>query len=188
MINFDDVIARIKESMNYSANLQVAELFGLSAADFSKRKKTGTILPIVVEWAINKKVNIDWLLTGKGTPYIKEETATPTETKPTTPESNNVVELQHIELVRRFTDKPRAKGADMDLLEIEKLDRETFIEVVGFIKGVANNLKMASEKQAYASPDLQEEDSDQSDNQQFALQGRNRRSGLDRRKTVGGGR
>ena len=64
-INFDAVLARLKESRGLAANKEVAEIFGLSAPDFSRRKKKGTLLPLLIGWALDNQVNIDWLLTGR---------------------------------------------------------------------------------------------------------------------------
>lgn len=50
---------------------EVAKLFGLSAPDLSQRKKRGSVLPHIIDWAINENVNLNWLLTGEE----KEESA-----------------------------------------------------------------------------------------------------------------
>jgi len=67
-LNFAEVLARLKEIKGFAANKEVAELFGLSEPDFSRRKKQGTILPLVVAWALDNRVSLDWLLTGRPVP------------------------------------------------------------------------------------------------------------------------
>ncbi|MDD2319136.1 MAG: hypothetical protein PHO83_03695 [Geobacteraceae bacterium] len=62
MINYDLVIDKIKSLKNLRHDSQVAEMFNISPPDFSARKKKGTLLPLVIEWAINENVNIDFLL------------------------------------------------------------------------------------------------------------------------------
>ena len=64
MINIEEVISRLKLQAGVSNNKEVADLLGLSAADFSNRKTRGTLLPLIIDWAINENVNIDWLLKG----------------------------------------------------------------------------------------------------------------------------
>lgn len=44
---------------------EVAKLFGLSGPDLSNRKKRGSLLPFIVDWAINENVNLDWLIRGE---------------------------------------------------------------------------------------------------------------------------
>ena len=65
MINLDIIISNIKKSQNLKYNKDVAHLLGLSAADFSLRKKRGSLLIVIVQWAVKKNINLDWLLTGK---------------------------------------------------------------------------------------------------------------------------
>ncbi len=52
--------------MNIKADKDIALIIGLSAPDFSKRKKSGTLLPLIINYGISKKVNLHWLLTGEG--------------------------------------------------------------------------------------------------------------------------
>ena len=132
-------------------------------------------------------VNLNWLVSGKGTPYIEEEDSTSFETQPP-PTPNNLTENQHMELVRMFYDKPRANSAVMDLLEIERLNRESFIEVVGLIKGVAINLKVGSDHKSYTDLERRKAQRRVANNNGDMPGGIERRSGKDRRKAVGGDR
>jgi len=65
MINFDFIIKRVKEHTGINSKKELAVLFELSPADFSNRVRRGTILPLIVDWAINENVNLDWLLKDK---------------------------------------------------------------------------------------------------------------------------
>ena len=64
-INLDVVLARLKKMKGFATNKEVAKIFGISEPDFSRRKKKGTLLPLVIAWALGNQVNIDWLLTGR---------------------------------------------------------------------------------------------------------------------------
>ena len=64
-VNFDEILARLKTFKGFSANKEVAGLFGLSEPDFSRRKRKGTLLPLIITWALENRVNMDWLLTGR---------------------------------------------------------------------------------------------------------------------------
>lgn len=65
--------------MNVRGDKHVAAILGLSPQDFSNRKKRGSLLPVVIEWAINENVNLDWLIRGENqtqeTKQIDRETA-----------------------------------------------------------------------------------------------------------------
>lgn len=63
MINIDVVVENIKALKGLKVDKEVADLMGLSAADFSNRKKRGTLLPLVLEWAVEEDVSLDWLTT-----------------------------------------------------------------------------------------------------------------------------
>lgn len=88
-------------------------------------------------------VSIDWLLTGDGAPYVYTGRADPLV---------GVVDVEHIDLVMRFQDKSRAKTANLDLLEIERIDRDVFVETVGYIRGVVNGLRRTRVKNGAAAP------------------------------------
>jgi len=130
MIIFNEIIERLKQYTGLKANKDVAELFGISAPDFSRRKKQGTLLPLIVEWGINNNVNLDWLLAGKE--------LEPPEKLPSTP---NIIELEHSDLIKDFKDKRFAKEINVDLLEIERIDPAKFRETGFYVKGVASTLK-----------------------------------------------
>jgi len=78
MVNFVLVVDKIMKLKGLRSEKDVAKTLGISPQDFSNRKKRGTLLPVVVEWAINERVNLDWLLTGeeltekrKASPVVK---------------------------------------------------------------------------------------------------------------------
>jgi len=65
MINLNSVVGRILEKKGLTQNREVAEILGISPADFSNRKKRGTLLPLLIDWAIHEKVNLHWFITGE---------------------------------------------------------------------------------------------------------------------------
>lgn len=65
MVNFDLVIKRIEDLKGVRGDKHVAAILGLSPQDFSNRKKRGSLLPAIFEWAINESVNLDWLIKGQ---------------------------------------------------------------------------------------------------------------------------
>lgn len=63
-MNLDNAIENIKRIKGIGSDKEVADLLELSAADFSNRKKRGTLLPLILEWAEHENVNFDTLLKG----------------------------------------------------------------------------------------------------------------------------
>jgi len=66
LVDLSKTISRVKKSCGYKFDKQLAEMFGLSSQDFNTRKKRGTLLPLLIEWGINQKVDLNWLFTGEG--------------------------------------------------------------------------------------------------------------------------
>lgn len=66
MVNFDLVIGRIGCFKGINGDKFIAAALGISPQDFSNRKKRGSLLPVIFEWAINENVNLDWLMKGEG--------------------------------------------------------------------------------------------------------------------------
>jgi len=66
MVDFLEIISRIKYLTGKKRDKELADLFNISPADFLNRKKRGTLLPLIIEWGIHESVNLDWLLTGQG--------------------------------------------------------------------------------------------------------------------------
>ena len=81
------------------------------------------------------KCSIDWLLIGEGEVGRQQLSCDVTDS----------VILQHIELIKQFQDRETAKIANMDLLDIERVNRVAFREVVSYIKGVSAGLKLAEQ-------------------------------------------
>lgn len=72
MVNLFEIVDRVKKLKGFSSDKDFANILDISAPDFSKRKKSGTLLPLLIDWGIAEIVNFDWLLRGEGAPYIKE--------------------------------------------------------------------------------------------------------------------
>lgn len=68
MDNIEEIISRFKKVHQLKTDKKMAEMLGLSQPDFAKRKKTGTLLKIIVQRGINQNVNLNWLLAGRGDP------------------------------------------------------------------------------------------------------------------------
>ena len=66
--DFDAVLDRIKQTMQFSTDAQVAEFIGLSPSGLGNRKRSGSIpFENICKACAARGVNIDWVLTGVGT-------------------------------------------------------------------------------------------------------------------------
>lgn len=62
---FEDVIIRLKEASGFSTNRAIAEMLGMSEQNLSTYKSKKTIpTQQIIDWCINNKVSIDWLIQG----------------------------------------------------------------------------------------------------------------------------
>ena len=123
-------------------------------------------------------VDLNWLLTGEGNPllnhpttYSLDGTSSAVVKEVDGEYRGSAIVLQHMELVKQFCDRETAKLANMELLNIERIDGQAFREVVAYIKGISNGLRMA-EKRAGADQAVSNESDD-------------RRTGPDRRNAGG---
>jgi transcriptional regulator with XRE-family HTH domain len=106
-------------------------------------------------------VDINWLLKGEGDPYLIEKNPNKTnhiqgknpytqddyhehEVSQPTQEYVTATVHQHIEIIKQFRDVEMAKMANAELLAIERTNPSAFREVVAYIKGISNGLKMAA--------------------------------------------
>lgn len=87
-MDFLRITNKLKEYKKFSTDKEIADLFGLSEQDFNNRKRRGSLLPLILNWALNEKVDLEWLfrevqekakpsdnieVAEKGSAYIKEE-------------------------------------------------------------------------------------------------------------------
>lgn len=73
MVNLDGVVKRLLEVKGLSQGKEAAKILGISPADLSNRKKRGSLLPLLVEWAVNEGVNLHWFITGENTEKDREK-------------------------------------------------------------------------------------------------------------------
>jgi transcriptional regulator with XRE-family HTH domain len=96
----------------------------------------------------NLGVNINWLLTGEGEPYLKAEKGE----KPAVEHNgkslegiNDVYELKYIGVIRKFKNKPLAIELNEDLVDLEELSPDAYKKVVTYVKGITDGVRVMSE-------------------------------------------
>jgi transcriptional regulator with XRE-family HTH domain len=100
------------------------------------------------------KCSIDWLLTGKGGVY---------DDLPDQPGSTNVIELQHMALIKGFSDKQTGLSINKNLIKLEKLDTKSFYQLEGYIRGTVDSLQKILGKTEDKDQDQEGKDGDQQD-------------------------
>lgn len=128
MIDFNKIIERIKNIKQLNHNKDVADLFSISPSDFSLRKKRGTLLPLIIEWAIDQCVNTDWLITGKGDFFSNDKAVS----SPDVISYENQTEAKLMKLVKTFENKELALELTEDLKLFEQNDPEMLLKIKGY--------------------------------------------------------
>lgn len=139
-------------------------------------------------------VDLNWLLTGKGKPYLNDarpepslegnETQAPYRDRELRSGSSNSVEFDHGNIIKQFTDKSFARDIYAELVKIEHLSPSQYRELGAYIKGISKGLE--NSPQSYSGPDRREGERrilEQSEENPIA---QDRRNGLDRRKAAVG--
>ena len=178
-------IERLKFIIGYTGdtNKAFAEKCGITEKQIYKylngSSQPGT--PVYVE--LQKQypdVNINWLITGGGSPYI-------TMVYPkgaNVPEPPDEPDLENFKaVIRNFMDKPFAAEIAMNLVELEYNSPEAYKKVASYIKGVVDGIKMMS--QAAKPPERVERRKEErrSGDPSEPTEGIDRRSSQDRRNT-----
>ncbi|CAN2041044.1 HTH araC/xylS-type domain-containing protein [Candidatus Magnetomoraceae bacterium gMMP-15] len=68
-MNTNKIIDKIKYIKKFKSDKDIAELLGISPTNFNNRKKRGTLIPLITEWGIHEKVDLNWLLKGDESVY-----------------------------------------------------------------------------------------------------------------------
>ena len=63
-LNIDDCLDRFKSALAIKSDADIAKLLDISTQNLSNKKKGGTLIVDLLEFAINSKMNINWLLFG----------------------------------------------------------------------------------------------------------------------------
>ncbi len=154
--NFTEIINRIKEILGTNKDRDVADAINISINAFSNRKRSGSVpYPEFVHLAQEKNVSLDWLISGKGPKFISNGFNEPIykdkvqekhhENKKLA--KNNIIAIDHCDLVKKFEDQARAKQINENLLAIERHNKQAFRDIDIYIKGIANGLKYSSQEQ-----------------------------------------
>lgn len=65
-INIDLILERAMKAFDCNTQKQLADLFGISAENFSAKKKRGTLIKLIEKEAFRRNKSYDWIKTGQG--------------------------------------------------------------------------------------------------------------------------
>lgn len=68
-----DVIKRLKEALAIRSDAELARLCGMSRAGISYLKQAGNLSTTLLQFALERGINLNWLLTGEGEPFTKNQ-------------------------------------------------------------------------------------------------------------------
>ncbi len=106
----------------------------------SGKTKISTDIALALEEKFN--FSFKWILTGKGDMYTQEIVSKKVGNGSESPISlRNSIVTEHAKLVERFEDSEAEKEINENLIFIEQIDKDSFYELRGYIKGIANGLK-----------------------------------------------
>ncbi|BBO84518.1 hypothetical protein DSCO28_50840 [Desulfosarcina ovata subsp. sediminis] len=133
-MNFKKIVDRIIEVTGYAQKDVANEVFNIKANNLSNRIKRNSVdVDKLIDWASDNSVNLNWLLTGKGEPYLS---AVENGSK-----FQNIVELEHLSIVKTFKNKSLAKELNEILKKIEDIDGEHLREVKGLLRSELSRLQ-----------------------------------------------
>lgn len=117
-----------------------------------------------------------WLLLGEGEPYLKNDKV------------EGLIPNEAMESLSGFSDRQRALSINRELIELEKLDSETFIRVESYIKGALDTIRGIRKVTPYNGPERRKGQRRIQAHPDQIPDGQDRRTGEDRRKVSGGSR
>jgi hypothetical protein len=119
-MNFYSIINKIMVYKGFDNEKEVAKLFRLSGSDLSNRKKRGTLLPFIIDWATNENVNLNWLLKEDHAESVEKrlEKLTPLPLEELSEASGRFLQLPAL---LDLSDEDFCKKIDFDLIEMDKI-------------------------------------------------------------------
>lgn len=63
-IELDEILIRLKESMNLSYDTEIANILGMGKGLFSTKKKSGSLFTDIAIYCVENKLDCNWILRG----------------------------------------------------------------------------------------------------------------------------
>ena len=127
-------LMQLRNELNLTQN-QFAELLNIKPTTYQRYEKGVNEPPLSIANKISEMgFNLTWFLTGNGSPHLDDA-----------PGPINKLRMSDDEF-RDFIDKPRARNIKNALVDLERLDTETFRRVESYIKGTVDTVREVSDR------------------------------------------
>ena len=146
MLSFDEILSRVKQILKTESDKDVAIAIGMKPNAFYNRKKTKSVpLAEFVCLANTENVSSEWLLFGRG-PINNDSMVADPKTKYTPSDKNDVIVVEHSDLVKEFKDQETAKEFNHYLIGIEKEDPEGYEDLFNQAKTIYRTIHRLKKK------------------------------------------
>jgi transcriptional regulator with XRE-family HTH domain len=133
-MEFKKIIERIKTKTGYTQKEIAALIFGISDKNLSNKIKRNSVdLDLLLKWADNESVDLNWLFGKEDSPGEIAQTS-------------NIIETRHADIIQRFNDKSYAMDLNLHLVELERLSPEAYRKVGSYIQGVVDGVRMMADR------------------------------------------
>lgn len=138
----DSLENRIKVAREH-ANLtqkQLSELLGLSLRSMTNHEKNACNVSVSLAQNIAQKCNVDeiWLLTGRGSIEGHRDAIEKKSEPPKFASSHSPIVSEHHDIIKKFKNPKLGKEVNEDLVELEELSDELYIDTLRHIKSTLN--------------------------------------------------
>lgn len=106
----------------------------------SGKVKISTLHALVFEYV--HKISAKWLLTGEGEMIVQSAEPANLVSNSDVIHYQSPIEAEHMELIKQFRNKERAKIINEHLVELEGIDESLFNNVEAYLNGVVSSAKV----------------------------------------------
>jgi len=128
----DMILLRLKQAAGVSKEGDLAKVLGISRSNYSNRKKRNTLQPLIVNWAVENDIDLNWLLYGSG------DTITTSQPEPDT---SDIPTEQNQDIRKEVENRNHL----LELIKAQKITIETLKDRVDDLKKQLDETQAAKE-------------------------------------------
>lgn len=126
------ILLRLKQAAGVSKEGDLAKVLGISRSNYSNRKKRNTLQPLIVNWAVENDIDLNWLLYGSG------DTITTSQPEPDT---SDIPTEQNQDIRKEVENRNHL----LELIKAQKITIETLKDRVDDLKKQLDETQAAKE-------------------------------------------
>lgn len=145
-------LRHVREDILKLSRAQLAEIIGEAEHRIRDAEGSSKNIPLDIASKMEEIFEIDfrWLMLGKGIPKTGVPAYNAIHLHDGQVRENGsdyaVIELDHVDLVRKFKNKRAARDVNRDLLALEQINPRAFEKAVSYIKGLLDCATIDSQK------------------------------------------